>query len=341
MNDTRPDSTTQTPEVVSVVMPVKNEARFIGAALDALLGQTFPSDRFEIMVVDGGSADDTVQEVRQRAERDARIHLIETASANCPESMNIGASETSGQYLAKVDGHGYVNREFLATAVRLLNEDDGIGCVGGRIVPLASGSVQGANAIARFSRFGVGSGPYTAGSGLKDVQSVQCGVYRRDALESVGGFDANLQFGEDEEVNHRLIRSGWRIVQTPGMSYSYHVRPTLTGLFRQYFRYGKARAAVVERHPDFLRPKHLAPALLVATLAASAVALPFERLQAPAAAVWLAYVAFLLFGAGTLAVRHRFARMDLLVGSLLSLHIGYGVGTLAGLWDWLALPRSR
>ena len=86
--------------------------------------------------------------------------------------------------------------------------DRRVGGVGGLIDPIATGPVSRANSIARFSVLGVGRGPYTTARTVQEVDTVQCGVYRREALEAVGGFDGDLQFGEDESV--ALLLAAWR-----------------------------------------------------------------------------------------------------------------------------------
>ena len=186
-------------------------------------------------------------------------------------AMNVGIEASSGAYIAKVDGHGWVNPDFVTAAVAVLTADKYVGCVGGEIVPIADTEIERAIKVARFSRLGVGGGIYTARLVTHDIDTVQCGVYRTDVLRAIGGFDLNLQFGEDEEVNHRVRATGHRIVFEPRMRFYYHVRPTFRSLFRQYRNYGRARVAVVRKHPSFLRAKHLFPALLVSALATSLV----------------------------------------------------------------------
>jgi glycosyltransferase involved in cell wall biosynthesis len=323
--------------LVSVVMPVRNEGSYLAASFDALERQTYPRDRIEILVVDGGSTDGTRDMVRDRAATDARIRLLGGPGVNTPAAMNVGAAATTGTYIAKVDGHGYVNPDFLAVAVGVLESDPAIGCVGGVIVPIATTSVQRAIQAARFSVLGVGVGIYTAAPVRHDIDTVQCGVYRRDVLEAIGGFDPALQFGEDEEVNFRVRASGRRIVYEPAMAFRYHVRPTLGSLFRQYHNYGRARVAVVRKHPSFLRPKHLAPSALLVALAVTAVTCLVAPW--PAVVAWGGYAGGLVVAGIALGGRHRQARPDLIALALACLHLGYGLGMLRGLGDRVRSSR--
>jgi succinoglycan biosynthesis protein ExoA len=317
--------------LVSIVMPVRNEAAYLDDSFRAIDAQTYPADRMEILVVDGGSTDATVETVRRRSESDPRTRLLGGAGVNTPRAMNVGIEASRGAYVAKVDGHGFVNPAFIALAAETLDGDPAVGCVGGIIEPMATTAVQRAIQVARFSRLGVGGGVYTARPVRQDVDTVQCGVYRRSVLDAIGGFDPDMQFGEDEEINHRVRAAGARIVLEPAMQFRYHVRPTLKALFRQYFNYGRARIKVVRKHPGFLRPKHLVPSIVVVALAVS-VPLGLLSIWVPVIVIG-GYVVALLIAGVVLAVRASSANAVVVAGALACLHLGYGLGMLRGLVD--------
>lgn len=323
--------------LVSIVMPVLNEAGTIERSLDAIDAQTYPRELIEIAVVDGGSSDETTDLVRARSARDRRVRLLGGPGTNTPTAMNVGIGATTGPLVAKVDGHGWVNPDFVAQAVRVLESDPSVACVGGQIVPIATDDTQRAIRLARFSKFGVGGGIYTSSLTEHDTDTVQCGVYRRTVLAAVGDFDPQLQFGEDEEVNHRIRETGARIVFQPTMRFSYVVRPTLRSLYRQYRNYGRARVAVIRKHPGFLRLKHLIPSVLVVAMVAAVVFAAFVDIRLLAIpAVYGVVVVAVAFGLGA---RDRFRKPWLVAGALLCLHFGYGIGMLAGIGDVLRPSR--
>jgi glycosyltransferase involved in cell wall biosynthesis len=315
--------------LVSIVMPIKDEIDYIDASINAIDDQTYPADRIEILIVDGGSTDGTIDEIERRVRNDLRFALLGGPGVNTPLAMNLGIEASRGQYVAKVDGHGYINPVFIEESVRIMQDDPLVGCVGGEIVPIARTTIERAIRIARFSKLGVGGGIYTAGRTVHNIDTVQCGVYRRDALVAIGMFDPAMAYGEDEEVNHRLRRYGQRIVFQPAMQFRYQVRPSLRSLFRQYRNYGRARVAVVRKHPTFLRLKHLAPAGLVVIVLASVV-LGVVVDGRIALTVVGAYLAAIALGGVALSIAHRFPRPDLVAASLAALHWGYGLGTLRG-----------
>jgi len=317
--------------LVSIIMPIRNEAAHLERALDAIDAQTVPAGEIEIIVVDGGSDDDTIKIVERRMAMDSRVRLIGGAGVNTPLAMEMGRDAARAGIIAKIDGHGWINCRFLEVAIACLMREPDIGCVGGRIRPVAESVVERAISIARFSRLGVGGGIYTLAGTAQETDTVQCGVYRRAALEDAGGFDPLLPYGEDEEVNFRVRERGWRIWFQPEMEFAYRVRSSIGTLFRQYFRYGRARVAVVRKHPRFFRLKHALPSLLVAVLTLGFVLMPLPGGFGVGAAIWLCYLAIVGIGSVYLAVRHRFARADLIATSIVALHSGYGLGTIRAL----------
>lgn len=327
--------------VVSIVMPVRNEVAHLDQALTAICDQSYPADRIEIIVVDGGSADGTLEQVRARMARDRRIRLLGGPGVNTPHAMNIGIEASSGDIVAKIDGHGWINADFIEVAVDTLAAENRVGCVGGQIVPLAETDSERAISYARFSKLGVGGGPYTAANKIHEADTVQCGVYRRSALVDVGGFDPHLPYGEDEELNYRVRQAGWRIVFHPGMQFRYRVRPTVKSLFRQYVRYGRARVAVIRKHPPFFRVKHAVPAALVIILFVGGALAAVGSLRPSGLLILASYAAAVAGGSVWLTVKNRCPRPDLIASSLLALHLGYGLGVIAGLYDFVATRRTR
>jgi glycosyltransferase involved in cell wall biosynthesis len=312
-------------------MPVKNEALYLDRAIDSIQALEYPATKIEIIVVDGASTDATADVIKKRMRDDARITFI-PGKYNCPQAMNAGLAVAKGSLIAKIDGHGYADKEFLKIAVSYLIAHPEYSCIGGEIVPLGTDVFALSNMFARFSKFGVGFGAYTSEKKIHPADSVQCGVYVREHLKRVGDFDDNLQFAEDEEANFRLTKAGYKIVYHPGMRYFYHNRPTFGALYKQYRNYGEARVNVLQKYPDFFRIKHIIPsALVVALLFGGVLCAIFNSLLIPVGAIYAIYLTFLTIGALLIGIENRFFRFHYLATSLLMLHFGYGIGMLQGL----------
>ncbi len=327
---------------MSVIIPMKNEEEYIGRCVQSVLDQDYPEELIEVIVVDGGSSDSSVEIVKKLAEEHPHIKLMGGPGVNCPAAMNIGIKHAVGELISKIDGHGYVASDFLRMSAKYLSMKGETKCVGGPIRPVPENSIAEANAITRSSIFGVGKGAYSMREKPQFVESVQCGVYMRDILEEVGLFDESLQFGEDEEVNWRIRKRGYKIFATPDIRFFYFPRNSFRKLFKQYYNYGGARVKVIQKHPDFLRIKHIIPTAFIITLFATGILGIFDRFffrlfLGSAIAYLMGSLAF----SAAISSKQGWKHLGLLPISFAALHFGYGIGFAQGIARLCSVKRSR
>lgn len=324
---------TDTMPRIDVVIPAYNEESSIGRCLDATLQQSYPANRYRVLLVDAGCSDRTLDVARERD--DPRLVIVANVGRrlSTPEALNVGIARSDADVVARVDAHGWPEPDFLARVAQALERGgEQVACVGGR--PLAAGESRLGRAftLARGSRFGVGGSVYAAPGRLIDADTVPWGAYRRQALIAAGGFDPEMVHGEDEELNWRIRRAGMRILLDPAIRFRYMPRSSIRGIFGQYRGYGRARVRVLAKHPDFLRARHLAPAAMVAAGALLAAAAPLWRPARIALAGSTAAYASVAAVAAVAASRREDVTLAPLVAACFpALHGGYGVGTLGAL----------
>jgi succinoglycan biosynthesis protein ExoA len=325
---------------VSVIVPVRNEERFLEATLRALQRQQYPADAFEVLVVDGQSHDGTVAVVRRLQHEIRNLRLLYNAKRLSSAARNIGVRHARGEFVVVVDGHCELqNRDYLRHLVEVF-ETRRVECVG-RPQPLdvaGANLLQSAIAVARGSRLGhnPGSHIYSDEGGYVPPQSVAV-AYRRGVFARVGYFDETFDACEDVEFNHRLAQCGMRCYLAPELTVRYHPRGSLAGLCYQMLRYGRGRARLLVKHPDTFAVAPLVPAIFLVTLAASfalgLVAPPFAGLFCLTV---LAYCWTVIVAALSLGVRGRALRLTpILPIVFLSIHVGAGWGVLRELWPVL------
>jgi succinoglycan biosynthesis protein ExoA len=331
---------------VTVVVPVRNEELFVGATLRALLNQSYPAGRFEVIVADGQSEDDTVVVVRRLQAEYAHLRLVYNPRRLSSAGRNLGVRLARGEYVLLVDGHCELrNRDYLRDLVDVF-ERQGVESVG-RPQPLdvtGASPLQRAIALARSSRLGHNpeSYIYADDGGFVPPQSVAI-AYRRDVFDRVGGFDEAFDACEDVEFNTRLHAAGGRCYFAPQLAVHYHPRASLRGLVVQMLRYGRGRARLLLKHPETFSVPPLVPAGFLLALAASFTA----GLVTPAFATVfcltaLTYGTALLIAGAAVAARGRVPELVVFMPAVFaSIHVGAGWGVLAEIGGRLAGSRRR
>ncbi|MCL4394685.1 MAG: glycosyltransferase family 2 protein, partial [Chloroflexi bacterium] len=314
---------------VSVIMPIRNEARYIAASVEAVATQDYARDRLEILVVDGMSDDGTRQIVLQLAARDPRIRLLDNPQRIVPTALNRGIRQAQGQVILRVDGHAVIRQHYIRRCVQDLAEIEA-DCVGGPIHTVAETWVAKGIAAAQSSPFGVGNAAFRYADRPQYVDTLAFGAYRRQVFDQIGLFDEELVRNQDDEFNLRLTDAGGKIWLDPAIGSEYYSRVTLRALWSQYFGYGywKVRVIIKRGRPASLR--HLVPAAFVAALIGSAALGLLVRSAALAVSVAALYLTFTLCATVWLAVRRDWRVAPVLPLALGTLHLAYGLGFFAG-----------
>jgi succinoglycan biosynthesis protein ExoA len=319
--------------LVSVIVPVLNEERYLAGCLESVLAQTYPRDRIEIIVVDGGSVDGTRDIVRRLAITDSRLRLIDNPDRVQAAGLNRGLEAARGDVIARLDGHAALRPEHVERCVRLL-ADTGADNVGGGMEVGGGTPLAQAIGCATASPFGVGDARYRWASDQQDVETVWLGCFRRATLERVGRYDENLDVHEDYELNHRIRAAGGRVLFSPDLTAVYRPRESLRALARQYFRYGRAKARVARITPGVMRPHHVVPPLAVAAVPVVAGLTVAKRMPPTAALLAAGVYATGACGAALLASRDRPWSVRSRVPFVFPvLHGAWGLGFWAGLLE--------
>lgn len=308
---------------VSVVMPVLNERRHLREAVSRVLEQQLDGD-LEVVLALGPSTDGTDDVARELAAGDRRVRLVRNPSGRTPEGLNVAVAASAGDVIARVDGHAVLPPGYLRTAVELLRTT-GADNVGGVMDAQGVTDVERAVAAAMRSRLGVGSARFHTGGQAGPAETVYLGVFRRQALERVGGYDEYFERAQDWELNHRIRRTGGTVWFSPQLRVTYRPRADLRSLSRQYYLYGRWRRAVARQHPGTMSLRYLAPPALVSVLAASLLAAARRR---AALVVPAGYVGALVAGATRIEPGLPPRSRVLLPVVLAVMHVSWGVGFL-------------
>jgi succinoglycan biosynthesis protein ExoA len=317
---------------VSVVLPVYNEERYIEACLRSVLAQDYPSDRYEVIVADGGSTDRTREIVEGIAARDPRVRLIDNPGRLQAAGLNRAITASRGDVIARQDGHAEWGADHLRRSVALLLSS-GADNVGGRQDAIGDGDPGRAIALAMSSPFGVGGARFRYSSHEEEMPTVFLGTFRRSAFERVGLFDEAYPPHEDYELNERIRSTGGRILFSPDIRTRYHVRSGLRALARQYYRYGRGKVRVARASPGVIRPYHLVAPVFVAGLPVAAAMVLTGRGRTLAITGLAAYATACAVAAQQAAGGEPLAVRERIPVAFAVMHVAWGAGFWAGVLE--------
>jgi succinoglycan biosynthesis protein ExoA len=317
---------------VSVIVPVRNEAAQIRRTLLGLAAQDFPTDDFEILVIDGLSDDGTPAVVRELRGAIPNLRLFHNPKRLASAGRNIGVRHAGGKYVVIVDGHCHVRdprflrnlvEAFAATGADTL----------GRPQPLRwdhPTPLQRAVAAARRSWLGHNPDSAIFSDQARFVPADNVAVaYRRDVFDLMGGFDESFDACEDVEFNTRVRRVGLTCYFTPAVAVEYRPRATWRGLVYQMMRYGQGRARLARKVPTTIGLPSVVPSLWLMWLAMGSMVGLFLR---PVGFAVLASLAAYLVVVLTESVRvwraERGVALRCLPAVFAAIHLGFGWGYL-------------
>ncbi len=329
--------------LVSVVIPMRNEAKHIHECLDSVLAQDYPRDCLEVIVVDGDSDDDSLAVLQGYGDR---IRVLHNPARIVPSSMNIGIRAARGEIVARVDAHTKLAPDYLRVGVETLQRS-GADNVGGPMISVGGGAIGDAIALAMASRFGIGAYFHFAAED-REVDTVYMGMWPRRVFERIGLFDEELVRNQDDELNYRLRKAGGRIFLTTRMRSRYQNRQSWKSLRRQFYQYGLWKIRVLQKHPRQMSLRQFVPPAFVAALAGSAMAACFHAWGA-----WLllvvasSYAMALGLAAASVARVHGWQHFWNLLRAFATMHLSWGSGFLVGAvrfarhWQIPEVPAPR
>lgn len=332
--DSRPDARAAFPRDVpiSVVLTVLNEERHIAEAVRRALLQDHPGP-IEVVVALGPSTDRTDEIVEKLAADDERVRWVRNPDprGSTPAGLNAALAASHHPVVARIDGHALLPADYLRIAVETLNAS-GADNVGGMMAAEGITTFEQAVAAAMTSPIGVGSAAFHTGGHEGPADTVYLGVFRRSALERVGGYDEVFLRAQDWEMNLRIRRTGGAVWFQPTLQVAYRPRSTVRALAQQYFHYGRWRRVVMRTHVGTASLRYLAAPLAVLGIAVGLALAPLALVWPGFAAALVLpvgyFVAVVVAGIGVVGRGLRTGVRLRLPVALATMHLSWGLGFL-------------
>lgn len=321
---------------VSVVLPIRNEQKYINATLKTIADQDYPSNKLEVIIADGMSTDNT----REMVDRfiagcpSLKIVIIDNVNQTVSFGLNLAIKQSIGEVIVRMDAHSIYPENYITRLVECLDEhkaDNTGGVV--ETVPANDSSSCMAIAIALSHPLGVGNSYFRIGSNkVREVDTVPFGCFRREVFDRIGFFDEELIRNQDDEFNGRMRNAGMRIILVPDVVVNYYARDSFSKLFKMYYQYGLYKPLASKKLGGIPTIRQLVPLFFVLFLFGGAFISVFSPL------LFILYCAGLIFYMGIIglvALRKSIEKGMFIVFQLVTaffiLHFSYGYGYLRGL----------
>ena len=235
---------------LSIVIGVVDAEDHIVSCLEQVYEQGLARDAFEVLVVDGGSVDETVTRARHFIESRSieNLTILHNPRRSLAAAFNVAIPACRGRFVAKLDAQGRLGPGYYRTLLPILENDRQIGLIGGRFRLAGDTPLAAAWAPLFQDPFLVGPARYRYTSHRTEIDAAVYGIYRKEAWLQVGAFDERIRRAEDTDFNLRLRKLGWKIMMEPAVGSTYHVRRGLGAAYRQFEGYAFWRSFVQRKH---------------------------------------------------------------------------------------------
>lgn len=318
---------------VAIVIPTLNEERFISRCLNSIIKQTYEFEKMDVMIIDGGSTDNTKKIVAEYQKSHQNIRFIENKKKIQSVAFNIGFKKSTAPYIIRLDAHAEYDSKYISLCIENLKQDEKRGNVGGRcnILPFNQSIWAQTNAILNHSRFGIGGAAFRVSNEAHNTDSVPFGAFPRKIIEKIGGMREDLPRGEDNEYNSRIRKAGYKIFFDPNIISSYFARPTLGASCKQMYANGNSIGYLYYIDREAIGIRHLVPLLFVVSGLFSII---ISVLWSPFCYVFCGGLALYLIAdaiASIMGAKDNVKCTLPLFILFFCVHVSYGMGTIAGL----------
>ncbi len=328
--------TNQTAKTVSFGVIAYNEERYLPELLGNLLDQTYPKKYTEVILVDSGSSDCTKQIMETFQEKYAceylSVRVLDNPKKVQPSGWNVVIKNSTADVILRIDAHAKLPADFVEKNMACINSGEWV-CGGPRENIIDEDTPWKRMLLdAEQSLFGSGFASYRRETDEKKyVSSLFHGAYRCEVFERVGLFNEELIRTEDNEIHYRIRQNGYQICYDPAIKSYYQTRNSLKRMLKQKYQNGFWIGKTLFVCPGCISLFHLVPFGFVVALAVS-LGLCCFGVWWVLATMMAAYLAFVLFNAGTCLVKTQ-NKADLILPVVYFLmHFMYGAGTVVGIW---------
>lgn len=326
---------------LKVVIPCRNEINNIRECISSVLVAAKNFDGLtEIIIVDGKSDDGTLDVIHELIANNKEVHLVINELQLTPFAFNLGIkTDIPYDYIAIVGSRHVLSPNYFSEAIKLLQTNHTIWCVGGKVDNVFDTETGKITAMAMGTSFGMGLGNFRAIEESGFVDTIGTPIYPARVFEEIGYFDEELIRNQDDEFNFRVKQKGGQIYYLNTISVKYYVRSSIKQLKKQFMQYGYWKVYVNKKHKSITTLRQIVPPLFVVYL----LLFPFLflidlKIGMFASIPLILYSILDIFVAGKLS--NRLKEVFAFIRIFPIIHISYGWGYLKGVFRFLLLNKK-
>ena len=318
---------------ISVILPVRNEEKYIRACVTSVFEQDYPAELMEVIFVDGCSSDRTVEILEEMKTTYPQIVVLENPNRTVPYAMNIGIAYSKAPVIVRLDAHAEYPSDYVRLSVETLLSvecDNAGGCCETR----GRGFMGDAIACMLSTPLGVGNSTFRLAPESGYVDTVPFGCWKRELFERIGGFDERMTRNQDNELNHRIRKTGGKVYLNHNIRVLYYCRDTIKGICRMGYMNGKWNVITMTLVPGSMGVRHFVPlAFVVSTIGLLLLTLLTRSMLFGGllALEWGAYLLLDFFYSYQIAKEKGVKFFPVEVILYPAFHFAYGFGSLVGI----------
>lgn len=308
--------------LLSVICPTYNEENYIEGLLQFFT--TVNPDNKELIIIDGGSTDKTIEIVDRWTAKYNNIRLIHNENKTVPFALNIGIKESKGKIIVRLDAHSRYSNDYFEKIIETFDAT-GADIVGGPTRIAFKDDFQEAYSVVFYSKMGYGDSKVheTNFNGFTD--HVTFGAWKKDIFKDIGFFDTELVRNQDIEFHYRAKSKGKTIFLNSEIKLWYYPRNNFKDLFVQNFKNGYYKPIVMKKINSEIKIRHLVAPMFCLYLAGFPLVF-FSYL-------WFIPLILYIFIIKCIALSSKlsFKKKINILKIFPAIHIADGIGFIAGL----------
>ncbi|QXE18504.1 glycosyltransferase family 2 protein [Clostridium sp. 001] len=329
-------------DTVSIIIPVYNEEIHIEKCLNSIINQTY-DNIIEILVLDGMSTDST-RDIIGKFENE-KIKIVDNPQKIQSAGLNKGIKMAEGDIVVRVDGHALYDKNYVSECVSTLNKlkSQNVVNVGGPTYLLTSKSyIENCIVFLHESKFGIGVAKFRQKDYQGFVDTVWNGAFWRWVFDKVGLYNESLARSEDNDMNNRILKAGYKIYQNKDIISYYKPRSSVKKIISQNFANGKEIGGSLITNREIVRIRHLVPLIFLLTILLFGATYRLFLLSKVIEILALgSYFLVDILECIKIGSKNGIKYMPLMFILFFLLHIAYGAGTAVGFFKSLVLGRSK